>query len=350
MGANPFLGVLLHSIGGLAAASFYVPYKKVKGWNWEVFWLVGGVFSWLIVPWVVALLVVHDPVAILMQAPHKAIMWAFIFGLLWGVGGLTFGLSMRYLGIALGYAVALGFCAAFGTLMPPIIDGTIGKMAASHPGQIVLLGIGVCLVGIAVSGMAGKSKESEMPEAEKLSAIKEFSFAKGMAVAVFSGILSACMAYGIAAAKPIGDLAVAQHVPPLWQNTPTFIVILAGGFVTNFVWCMFLILRNSGKKTSVAAAVKAPAIANLLLCALAGTTWYLQFMFYGMGTTKMGRYNFTSWTLHMSAIIIFSTLWGISLREWKGASVRTHVLVALGLAILIGSMIVVGYGNYLAVH
>jgi L-rhamnose-H+ transport protein len=345
MAPNPFLGVLLHSIGGLAAGSFYVPYRKVRGWAWESFWLAGGVFSWIIAPWMVALIAAPDTLAILREAPTQSLLWAFIFGLLWGVGGLTFGLSMRYLGIALGYAVALGFCAAFGTLMIPLYGGKFGHLLTTGSGRTVLAGVAVCLLGIAVSGMAGRSKEREMAEDQKRSTIREFNFPKGLGVAIFAGILSACMSYGFEAGKPIAAIAIKHGTRPLWQNTPVFLVIVAGGFVTNFVWCAFLATRNHTWSNYISA--RTPLLANYLLCALAGTTWYFQFMFYGMGTTKMGRLNFSSWSLHLAAIIIFSTLWGIGLREWRGSSRRTHLLVAGGLAVLILSMFVVGYGNYL---
>lgn len=354
--ASPFQGVLLHWIGGLAAASFYVPYRGVRHWSWETYWLVGGVFSWLIAPWALALCIVPATPAILAGAPPASLFWTFFFGVMWGIGGLTFGLTMRYLGIALGYAVALGFCAAFGTLMPPIWKGEIGTIVGTSSGQVVLLGVGVCLLGIAASGVAGMSKERELSEAQKKATVQEFSFVKGLVVAVFCGIMSACMSFAFAAGKPISELAVQRGAPPLWQNLPVLIVALAGGFLTNCVWCVALNLKNrSGAEylrsltpaTGAAAATRVPLAANYLFCLLAGVTWYLQFFFYSMGTTKMGRYDFSSWTLHMASIIIFSTLWGWALREWHGTSRRTHAWIAVGLFLLIASTVVVGVGNYL---
>lgn len=388
MGANPFIGVLYHWIGGLAAGSFYIPYRGVKKWSWETYWLVGGVFSWIIAPWLLASLLVPDLLTVLTNAPAKALIWAYVFGAMWGLGGLTFGLTMRYLGIALGMAVALGYCAAFGTLLPPIFNGEITTVANETAGQIILLGVAVCMAGIAVSGMAGMSKERELTEEQKKATIGEFSFAKGILVATFSGIMSASFAYGLAAGKPIAELAQASLLEhgraDLWRNLPVLVVVLLGGFTTNFIWCLILNIKNrSGheylalRRTAIAevsategvvpwnaeelaasggavtgqttATDRVPLVSNYLFSALAGVTWYLQFFFYGMGETKMGKYGFSSWTLHMASIIIFSTLWGIVLREWKGTSRRTHLLITLGLAILIGSTIVVGYGNYLKV-
>ena len=207
---NPVLGLFYHWLGGLASASFYIPYRGVKRWSWETYWLVGGVFSWIIAPLSLAFLLVPGVSAILQAAPGKVLFWAYFFGAMWGIGGLTFGLTMRYLGIALGMAVALGFCAAFGTLMPPIFNGEFGRIVSTASGQTILLGVAACLVGIGVSGMAGISKERELSAEQKTATVKEFSFGKGMLTATFSGIMSSCFAYGLAAGKPIADIAKAK--------------------------------------------------------------------------------------------------------------------------------------------
>ena len=345
MDANPALGVTLHAIGGLAAASFYIPYKRVRGWSWETYWLVGGVFSWIVAPWAFSLTILPQTMEILRDSGRSTLFWTFFFGVLWGVGGLTFGLTMRYLGIALGYAIALGLCAVFGTLMPPLFNGELGEILAHAPGQVILLGVAVCVAGIALSGRAGIRKEGEVSEADKKATVAEFSLGRGMAVAVACGVMSASMAYGIAAGKPIAAAALAHGAPSLWQNLPVLIVILTGGFLTNVVWCVLLAAKN--RSAGDYARAGAPLLANYLLCSLAGLTWYLQFFFYSMGATQMGRYGFSSWTLHMASIIIFSTLWGIALKEWKGTRARTHRLIAAGLTLLIASTLIVGYGNYI---
>lgn len=346
MTPNPFLGVFLHAVGGLAAGSFYIPFKKVRGWAWETYWLVGGAFSWILVPWIVALLTTDGVVDILRDAPAGSLFWSYLFGVLWGIGGLTFGLTMRYLGLSLGMALALGFCAAFGTIIPPVFRGEMGQIVSAASGLVTLGGVAVCLGGIGVCGLAGMTKERELSTEDKQATIAEFNFVKGVWVAVFAGVMSACMAFAIAAGKPIADLAVERGVAPLWQNTPVFVVILAGGFTTNLIWCAILNVRNrtgddyvNGKGGSL--------LANYLFSAMAGTTWYMQFMFYGMGTTKMGEYDFSSWTIHMAFIIVFSNLWGLWFREWRGASGKTHGLIFAGIAVLILSTLVVGYGNYL---
>jgi L-rhamnose-H+ transport protein len=380
---NPALGVFFHWLGGLASASFYVPYRGVKNWAWETYWLVGGFFSWIIAPWILALTMTHDLIRVLHEAPASSLFWAYAFGVLWGLGGLTFGLTMRYLGMSLGMAMVLGYTAAFGTLMPPIFRGEFAtEVLGTHSGLIILGGVAVCLLGIAFAGAAGVSKEREMSSEQKRASIKEFDLRKGLLVATFSGVMSACFAYGLAAGDPIKAITVQHGTPALWQGLPVLVVLLAGGFTTNFIWCLILNTRNRtgyqyfeseirgrvparseehiletatdapAEEMAVAVAVapqtavKAPMLANYLLSALAGTTWYMQFFFYTMGETQMGRYKFSSWTLHMASIIIFSTLWGIALKEWRGAGVRTKLLVAFSLLVLVSSTVIVGYGNY----
>jgi L-rhamnose-H+ transport protein len=354
----PVLGVLLHAIGGLAAASFYIPYKKVQNWSWENYWLVGGFVSWIIAPWVLALIILPQTPAILAQASAKTILWTVFFGAVWGIGGLTFGLTMRYLGVALGYAIALGLTAVFGTLIPPLFSGELFVIAQTASGQVLLTGVFVCVIGIVLGGKAGRCKESELTDEQKQVSIAEFNFKKGLIVAIVAGVMSASMAVAFVAGKPIAELAVDNGAPPLWQNLPVLIVILFGGFLTNFVWCVSLIIKNGtagellGNKSTSEAEVapigRSRLSLNYVFCVIAGLTWYLQFFFYGMGTTQLGKYEFSSWTLHMAFIIVFSTLWGLALREWKGASRATHTWNAAGLIVLILSIVIIGWGNTLA--
>ncbi len=379
MGPNPFIGVMFHWLGGLASASNFIPFRGIKRWSWEIYWLIQGVAAWLIAPLLIASLLVPNLFNILHRAPSHVIGMAIFWGCLWGVGGLTFGLAIRYLGIGLGYAIALGFCTAFGTLIPPISHGQMGEILHARSGQVILLGVLMCLFAIAVSGAAGYSKEREVTEEQKADVgERDFSFAKGLAVAVFAGIMSSFFAVGLDSGKPIAELTrlelAAHGGADLWQNLPVLVVVLWGGFMTNLVWSAILIVRNKsvrqfagepGDNPLGTATVTGDTLVdvdpramgqriaggvlmrNYLLAALAGVIWYFQFFFYSMGQTKMGKYDFSSWTLHMASIIIFATLWGIALREWKGTSGRTRGLVAAGLVLLIGSTVVVGYGSYL---
>lgn len=386
---NPFLGVFFHWLGGLASGSFYVPYKGVRKWSWETYWLVGGVFSWILCPVILASILTHDLFPVLGQQSFGTLWWTYFFGAMWGFGGLTFGLTMRYLGMSLGMGVALGYCAAFGTLLPPIfkvfiptipVPETIVQIASTLPGQVTLGGVFVCLLGIAVAAYAGLTKEREMPEAEKKTAIAEFDFRKGILVATFSGIMSACFSFALTAGNPIGQSSGAAGTSTLWTGLPKLVVVLLGGFTTNFIWCVLLNIKNrsgyeylaaqirpcqtivpapapvresGGGSVANLAPVAAPAdlriprLRNYFFSALAGTTWYFQFFFYTMGETQMGKFGFASWTLHMASIIIFSTMWGWIFREWKGSSRKAHGLIASGIGLLILSTIIIGFGTWL---
>jgi L-rhamnose-H+ transport protein len=373
MNGNPFLGVFFHWLGGLASGSFYVPYRGVKKWAWEVYWLVGGFFSWIIMPWLLASTMTNDLLGVLGQQSLTTLWWTYFFGAMWGFGGLTFGLTMRYLGMSLGMGVALGYCAAFGTLLPPIfksfipaipVPETLGQIAATRPGQITLAGIAVCLLGIGIAALAGLTKEREMPEEEKKKAIKEFSFSKGILVATFSGIMSAGFSFALTAGIPIGEASLAAGTTQIWTGLPKLCVVLAGGFTTNFIWCVLLNIKNGTgyqyfsktlrpqhaaqpAATAQAQDSRVPWLPNLLFSAAAGITWYLQFFFYTMGETQMGKFGFASWTLHMASIIIFSTMWGWIFHEWKGSSKKAHKLIASGIAALILSTIIIGFGTWL---
>ncbi len=384
MGANPLLGVFLHWLGGLASASFYVPYRQVRGWSWETYWLAGGVVSWIVMPWLMAGLLTSDLLPVLHGAPTSSIAWAYTFGVLWGFGGLTFGLTMRYLGLSLGMATALGYTAIFGTLVPPIFHGQFTQLLAQRSGIIILGGVGVCVLGIVFAGAAGISKERELSSEQKLASIKEFNLKLGLGVATFCGVMSSCFAFGLDAGNPIKVLTLAHGTSTMWQGLPVLVVVLAGGFTTNFVWCAILHMRNKSAgeylripaNASHVSASEHPPLENptdaastemalefnavpkakrsiswnYVFSAIAGATWYMQFFFYTMGETQMGRYKFSSWTLHMASIMIFSTLWGIALKEWRGVSTRTKALVFLTLLTLVGSTMIVGYGNYLGLQ
>lgn len=338
------LGVFFHALGGYASGTFYIPFRRVKGWSWESAWIVGGVASWLIVPWLMGWLTVSNPVGAILGAEPATLGWTFLFGLLWGIGGLTFGLSMRYLGISLGMAVALGYCSAFGTLIPPLYEGRFNELLSTRAGLFTLAGVVVCLLGIALCGRAGFMKENEVDAHQQQAIIGEFNLRRGIAVATVSGILSACFAFGLTAGKPIADLAVQGGTNPLFQNNAIYPVLLLGGFTTNFIWCMILNRRNQsfGDYT----AQNTPLRSNYLWAILAGTTWYFQFFFYGMGDTYLGdEFRFAGWTLHMAFIITFSTIWGLALHEWKGASRTTLRVVYTGLGLIILSTVLIGMGS-----
>ena len=346
------LGTIFHFIGGFASGSFYMPYKKVRNWHWENYWIIGGLFSWLIVPPLAAWLTVPGFSEIIKATPANTIRYTILFGVLWGFGGLTYGLGVRYLGMSLGNSVVLGFCSAFGALIPSIYYNffpapgktTFHDLVSTTWGRIVFLGIIVCLIGIYICGRAGTMKEKELPEEEKKKSVEEFNLAKGLVVAIFSGIMSACFNFGIEAGKPTAEAAVAAGMNPLYQNNVTYVVLLWGGLATNFIWCMILNIRNRtfGDYTDR----KTPLMKNYLFSALAGTTWFLQFFFYGMGESKLGN-GASSWILHMAFIILVANSWGIVLNEWKGVSSKTRTTITIGIATILFSVVLVGIGNSL---
>jgi L-rhamnose-H+ transport protein len=403
------LGVIFHFIGGFASGSFYMPYKKVRGWSWESYWIIGGLASWLIVPPIAAYLTIPGFAGIISGTETSTLLYTYLFGLLWGIGGLTYGLGVRYLGVSLGSSIILGLCMVFGSLIPPIYyqffpeagKDTISDYTGSQWGLTVIAGLVVCVIGIIVCGMAGTRKEKELkaspapPDAtgnggsiklRKLSPVKEpatvsagtthtdyqevvvqqptvdahgaqavnaveYKFGLGIFVSIVSGVLSACFNFGIEAGKPMAEVAnqlwAADHPGQgnfLFSNNVIFVVILWGGLTTNLIWCVILNARNKtfGDYTNK----KTPLTRNYLLCALAGTAWFLQFFFYGMGESKLGN-GASSWILHMSFIILVANMWGLISNEWKGVSKKTLYTIVAGVFIVIAAVLVVGKGNSL---
>lgn len=354
-------GVIYHFIGGFASGSFYIPYKKVKGWHWESYWIVGGLFSWLIVPPLAAYLTVPGFTDIIKQADGTTLGITYIYGLLWGIGGLTYGLGVRYLGVSLGSSIILGLCMVFGALIPSVYydfypdasKDTFSMMTSSNWGLIVLAGLVVCILGIIICGKAGMMKEKQLnivtTDPHGIQIKTEYKFALGMFVSVVSGVLSACFNFGLEAGKPLAMVAndawkVANPGEGefLFRNNVIYVVVLWGGLTTNFIWCMILNARNKtfGDYTNK----KTPLKSNYLFAALAGTTWFMQFFFYGMGESKLGN-GPSSWILHMAFIILVANMWGLVLKEWKGVNRKTIVTIIIGILTIILSVLIVGYGN-----
>ncbi len=341
---NPISGILLIALGSLGAASFYVPFKKVKEWAWESYWITQGVAAWLIAPIVFALIFVPkgELIPIINDAPSSAKLMAVFFGALWGFGGLTFGLSIRYLGVALGQSIALGLCAAFGTLIPPIIAGD--NLFSTTTGILTIIGVSIAVAGIAIIGYAGSLKSKEMTEEEKKAAVKEFALKKGILIAVFAGVMSACFNFGFESGKPIEEAALAHGTNPLFQKNPSLIFILLGGFITNLIYCGYLNIKNKTYKDyyTVSGTV---LMNNLFFTFLAGLLWFLQFHFFGMGSSKLpeGMAVF-GWSILMALNIAISNIWGIFLNEWKGAGRKTMIVLLIGILVLILSTFVVKLG------
>lgn len=359
------LGVIYHFIGGFASGSFYIPYKKIRGWSWESYWIIGGLFSWLIVPPLAAWLTIPNFSQIIAQTDFSVLKWTYIMGVLWGIGGLTYGLGVRYLGVALGSSVILGLCSIFGSLIPSVYynvypeagKDTFSDIISNRWGQFVLLGILVCVIGIIICGKAGMMKEKDLARNKEIAAQgeesgnKEFNIVKGLTVAIISGVLSACFNFGLEAGSSMStvanDLWKGQNPGQgefLFSNNVIYVVLLWGGLTTNLIWCVILNAKNKsfGDYTNK----KTPLLRNYLFAAVAGTTWFLQFFFYGMGESKLGN-GASSWILHMAFIILIANSWGLLLNEWKGVSSKTRSTIITGIMIIIASVLIVGYGNSL---
>ena len=356
---NAILGVIFHFIGGFASGSFYIPYKKVKGWNWESFWIIGGLFSWVIVPPIAAYLTIPNFVSIIKNTQSSDLWITYFFGFLCVIGGLTYGLGVRYLGVSLGSSIILGLCMVFGAIIPAMyydfypIEGkdTFSGMLSNSWGITVLFGLLVCIIGIIICGKAGTQKENEFSKASQQNQNAEYKFGLGLLVAIISGVLSACFNFGLEAGQHMATVAnslwKAGHADQgefLYRNNVVYVVLLWGGVTTNLVWCMILNFKNQSFNDYGNTAT--PLLKNYLFSALAGTTWFLQFFFYGMGESKLGN-GPSSWILHMAFIILVANMWGLVLKEWAGVSKKTITTIILGIVIIIISVLLVGYGNYL---
>lgn len=334
------LGLLIITIGSIGVSSSYIPINKIKEWSWENFWMVQGIFAWIVFPFLGALLAVSDDRSLCDIWSQGGALPAVIHGVLWGVGGLTFGLGMRYLGVALGQSIGMGTCSAFGTILPPLLAGSDlfhGK------GLLLLIGVSIMIAGIAIIGYAGCLRNKNMSEEEKRAAIKDFALTKGLLVAFLAGAMSACFNLGLESGAPMKDYAIAAGCDALFAGLPVIFLVTIGGFCTNAAYCIYQNIKNKtgGEYLAVTPRV---LMSNILFCALAGVLWYSQF--FGLETGKSfipqdsTLYAF-SWSILMSLNVIASNVWGIILKEWKGAGMKTIAVLLIGLAVLIASIVVV---------
>ena len=331
---NIIIGLIIIALGSFCQSSSYVPIKKVREWSWESFWLVQGVFAWIVFPLLGAFLAVPQGSSLseILGSDPSAALKAMGFGALWGVGGLTFGLSMRYLGVALGQSLSLGLCAAVGTLLPALAAHE--DLFHGH-GLILLLGVCLTIAGIAVIGYAGALRSRQMSAEDRKKAIKDFALTKGLLIAVLAGVMSACFSLGLEAGKPLQ----VSGMKPLFATLPATLMVTLGGFVTNAVYCLYKNFRNS----TFSDYVDTKSLGNnLLFCALAGLLWYSQFFGLGVGKSFFEEGSIVmkfSWCILMALNVIFSNVWGIVLKEWKGSGRKTAVVLVCGLLLLVFSLI-----------
>lgn len=338
---NILIGLLIIAVGAFCQSSCYVPINKIKDWSWESYWIVQGVFAWLIFPFLGALLAVPEGQSLctLFSEGNSFNIWmTILFGVLWGVGGLTFGLSMRYLGVALGQSIALGTCAGLGTIMGPVLLNIfypeldpLSKLTTA-----VILGVVVTLLGIAIIGVAGGMKAASLSEEEKKEAVKDFNFPKGIAIALLAGFMSGCFNVGLEFGKDISF----PETPEMFRTLPATFLVTLGGFVTNAVYCFY---QNSKNKTWGDYGKTSVWGNNLLFCALAGVLWYSQFFGLSLGKgflTESPTLTTLAFCILMALNVTFSNVWGIILKEWKGCSKKTITVLIIGIIVLIISTFV----------
>lgn len=344
--SNPLLGVLLHGVGAFFAATCYTPQKQVKRWSWQTYWLTQAAFCWFLLPIIGAMLTIPDLLNVLREAPRSAMLNSFLLGAAYGIGGTAFGISIRYIGFSLTYAIAVGLSSVLGTLIPPLVKGTLGVTLSKPGAGWIVAGIVVGALGIAGAGFAGRLKELDLTANQTKG---EFSLMTGLALSLLAGVLSAVYGFALEAGEPIADAASA-HGAGVWRGNVVYIFSNTGAFLTTAVYCLWLHARHKtlGELVELPAGPeKASLPLNWAMAVVTGAFWYGQFFFYNLGHVRMGTYKFTSWAIHMIMLVLFSNVVGIVLREWRSCRRLTHTTIGLALLVLVGAVLLLTYGNYL---
>jgi len=344
---NIFIGLLFIAIGAFASGSFAIPFGKIKGWKWESYWLVYSISAYNIFPLFACLIFAPGFLSIYKNVPNNVLMRVFLLGAIYGIGNLSFGLSLRYLGISLGYALSLGLMLAIGTLIPPLLDGRLEIMIESSGGNLLIAGVLVSCLGIALSGWAGFTKDKIISDSEKKKSISEFNLINGILAAILVGITGSAMSLGFEQGIPLADYAAKSGVDTLFITMPVMLLLLSGTMVTTLIWCIWLGFRNNSIMDYLRSRSSSELAFNYLFAGMAGLLWFSQFILYGMGRSKMGKFTFTSWGILMALTIVFATIWGIYRKEWKGAPVKTYIIMIISMIIIIGSSFLIGISGSL---
>jgi len=342
MNISIVFGLLLIATGAFSAGSFAVPFGRIKGWSWETYWMVYSLGAYIIMPLLACFIFVPDFIPIIKSIPAETMVLVIILGAVYGVGNLSFGLALRYLGLSLGYALSLGLMLAIGTLIPPVIDGRLQMMIESSGGNLLIAGIAVAAVGIAFSAWAGILKDRSVSKDKKQESVREFDLVKGISASILVGITGSAMALGFEQGMPIAALAEQNGIDPLFSMMPVYLTLLLGTLLSTLVWCFFLGLKNRSIKNYINVGNPRMLLLNYGFALLAGLLWFSQFIFYGMGKSKMGPFTFTSWGILMALTIAAATIWGLIRREWKGVSIRVYVIMIMSLVILVVASFMIG--------
>jgi L-rhamnose-H+ transport protein len=335
-------GILLIALGAFSSGSFAVPFGKIKDWKWETYWMVFSIGAYILFPLTACLIFAPDFVSIISETSAETVLAVFLLGAVYGVGNLSFGLALRYLGLSLGYALSLGLMLAIGTLIPPAIDGRLQVMIQNSGGMLLIMGVVIACLGIALSAWAGILKDKHISDTKKQESIGEFNLVKGAMASVLVGITGSAMSLGFEQGLPISEMAAKLGVDPLFTMMPVLVVLFSGTFLTTIVWCVYLGSKNKSLKNYLKAESSKVLTYNYLFGLLAGLLWFGQFIVYGMGKSKMGPFTFTSWGILMALTIVFATVWGLIRKEWKGASTKIYILMTLSLLIIIASSFIIG--------
>lgn len=346
MQSNPILGTALHAIGGMSASSCYTPQTRVKNWSWGTFWLVQALFAWIIVPIIIGMLTVPGFFDILHRAPANVFWGAFLLGAVYGFGGMSFGLSIKHIGYSLTYTIAIGISAVLGTLTPLLLNGGLIEHFTRPGSAIIITGMVLSVIGVGLCGWAGFKKENDLQK--QIGQTVSFKMSTGLFLAIVAGVLSAVFNLSLEHGQPIADMA-AQNGAGNFEGNAKMIVSTSGCFVVNFVWFIVLGIRQKTLKefTVSEGLSRSRLIKNTLWSALAGTLWFVQFLFYGLGHVQMGNYRFISWVLHMSMLIFFSFGIGMIMKEWKNVSKNTYRTLIIALLTLVVSFVVMTVGSYI---
>lgn len=337
-------GVLFHATGASSAALCYTPEKKVVGWSWQTYWLAQAFICWFVLPVIMAFVTIPQLMSVLQEAPSSAMISSFLLGMAYGVGGTAFGIAIRYVGFSLTYAIAVGISCVLGTLLPPLVHGTLGDVLKSNGSSFLIFGIVLGAVGIALCGLAGRNKEKDIEKGQDTKST--FSLAKGLPLCLLAGILSALYGFSLDQGQPIADVA-AKYGAGNFQGNVIYIFSNSGAFVTTLFYCLYLHNKNKTFNQYASADSGGNLAKNYLMSILTGVLWYGQFFFYGLGHVRMGKYQFTSWAIHMIMLVLFSTVAGLVMKEWKNCSAITRRLLILALLVLVTAVLMLTYGNYL---
>jgi L-rhamnose-H+ transport protein len=341
---NPLLGTAFHSVGAGSAALCYAPQRYLHKWSWQTYWLVQASACWLVLPWIFAWFTIPQLATVLHEAPGAAMLKSYLLGALYGIGGIAFGVAIRFIGYSLTYALAISISCVLGTLLPPFLAGTLGATLNSSAGLLVIGGVLLGGAAMIVTGYAGFRRESESAADAKRS---PFNARLGLPIVILAGVLSAVFSFALAAGQPVADVA-AKYGAGHFQGNVIYLFSNTGAFTTTLLYAGFLATRAGTWGEFFRTPDRTGLIKNYALAALTGLLWYLQFFFYGLGHVRMGRFEFSSWAIHMIILILLSCGFGIAIGEWKSARPATRTLVYASITLLLGAVGLISYGNTLA--